>query len=810
MKAASVRLWLRWSWRDLRRRWLLVTALALIIAVGTGAYAGLGGTTAWRISSNDASYAALRMHDLRVRLPDGGFVAAGALAARVRGLPSASSVATAEERLVVPTQVDASSGGRTVLVPGDIVGMPADAPVDSLYVESGRGLPAADPTGSTAVLEAKFVADHHLPSEGDVVVSGGRRLHYVGTGYTPEYFRITGRSGQLLGETAFAVLFTSLATAQAVSGHAGQVNDLALRLVPGADRDRVQRDLAAAVAGLGATVTTADDDPVHRGLYADAHNDQKTWNMFALLILLGAAFAAFNLVTRMVEAQRRELGVGMALGVTPRALALRPLLVGVQVALVGVVAGIGAGWLMGVAMRREMAVLLPLPIWLTPFQTGRFAQAALLGLLIPIVATMLPLRRALQLQPVDAIRTGAFAAVGRGGRVATAVRRVRVPGRSYASMPLRNVLRAPRRTGLTALGIAAAVTCMVAVFGLLDTFVATGDRSAAEVERANPGRLTVTLDGVYPQDSAVVAALASAPQVAAVEKELRLPIRLSTKGHTLNAFTEVLDLRSRVWAPSVVAGDPARAADGILLSEKAAADLHVRPGGRVDVQHPVRTPTGFRLATTAMRVSGLHPNPLRPFTYVDVSRAGVFGLAGATNLLTVVPAAGVSQDQLLRALFDRPGVAAIEPATGFTTLLEHRLGQFTGILQVIQVATLLLALLIAFNTASLAADERVREQATMFAFGLPPRAVMAMAIAENAVMGLAGTLAGLGLGYLAMRWILGGFDTVMPDLSLLPVLSGRTVVTTMLLGVLVVALAPLLTARRQRRMDIPAALRVVE
>ena len=36
--------------------------------------------------------------------------------------------------------------------------------------------------------------------------------------------------------------------------------------------------------------------------------------MFAVLILLSAAFAAFNLIARLIEAQRRELGVGMALG----------------------------------------------------------------------------------------------------------------------------------------------------------------------------------------------------------------------------------------------------------------------------------------------------------------------------------------------------------------------------------------------------------------------------------------------------------------------------------------------------------------
>lgn len=800
MSRRSARLWWRWSVRDLRRHWLLVTALALVISIGTGAYAGLGGTTAWRLASNDASYTSLRMHDLRLQLPEGGFVRTGTLAAVVQGT---AGVATAEERLVVPTQVDASYGGRTVLVPGELVGAPSEAMVDVVHRVAGAGVAAG------AVLEAKFAADHGLPDRGTVAVSGGRTVRYVGTGYGPEYFRIVGRVGSMLGETGFAVLFVPLASAQALSGHPGTVNDLVLRLAPGADRAAVQAQLVRAATAFGATVTTRDDDPVRRGLYADARNDQKTWNMLALLILLGAAFAAFNLVTRMVDAQRRELGVGMALGVSPRLLALRPLLVGVQVAVLGVAAGIGVGWLMALAMRHEMAVLLPMPVWLTPFQTGRFLQAAALGLAIPLLATVLPLRRVLRLQPVDAIRTGAYGS-GSRSRLTALVRDLKLPGRSYLSMPLRNVARAPRRTALTALGVAAALTCMVTVLGLLDTFQATGRRSAAELERVNPDRLTVTLAALQPEGSPVVRGIAAAPGVGAVQPQLRLRTELVNGDKELESVTEVLDLRSGVWAPTISSGDLPAAADGIVLSEKAARDLGVDVGDTIQVRHPVRTPTGFRLATTTLRVSGLHPSPLRPFSYVDRSRAGLLGAAGVTNELVVVPAAGTTQDAVLRELFGRDGVTAVEAATSFSKMLDYRLGQFTGILRVIEIAALLLALLIAFNTASLAADERAREHATMFAFGLPGRTVTAMAMAENALIGLAGTAVGVGLGYLALRWIVAGFESVLPDLAVDPTIFGSTITATLALGVAAVALAPLLNVRKQHRMDVPSTLRVVE
>ncbi len=49
-------LWLRWSLRDLRARWVQVCAIAFIIAIGTGLYAGLSSTSQWRRVSYDASY----------------------------------------------------------------------------------------------------------------------------------------------------------------------------------------------------------------------------------------------------------------------------------------------------------------------------------------------------------------------------------------------------------------------------------------------------------------------------------------------------------------------------------------------------------------------------------------------------------------------------------------------------------------------------------------------------------------------------------------------------------------------------------
>ena len=88
--------WLRWTWRDLRARWLQVLAIALIIALGTGIFSGFGGQETWRTASYDLSYDSLNMYDLRMQLTDGNFVDSEELLATLNGI---EGVKTLETRL---------------------------------------------------------------------------------------------------------------------------------------------------------------------------------------------------------------------------------------------------------------------------------------------------------------------------------------------------------------------------------------------------------------------------------------------------------------------------------------------------------------------------------------------------------------------------------------------------------------------------------------------------------------------------------------------------------------------------------------
>lgn len=813
------RLWLRWSWRDLRHRRVQVVAIAVVIAIGTGLATGLSSVKAWRVASNDASFAALRYHSVRATLPEGGFAREGSLA---RAAARAPGAAAARERLVLPTQVDASRRGRVTLVPGVLIGQPIDRRpvVDGLAADRGRVLRPGEDGAPVAMLDHSFAAAHDLPPSGTLRLAGGHALRYVGWAFQPQFFLAgagagAGDASLGTGAAGFAPVFTSLATAQRIARRPGLVNEVVVRGRPGVGERalaaQLHAALAAALPGTGVTITLGSQEPAYRVLYKDADGDQKVYVVLAALVLLGAALAAYNLTSRTVQAQRREIGIGMALGAPPSRLALRPLLMGAEIALLGVVLGVGMGLAVERLYRSLLFSLLPLPVTDTPFQLGNFVAGAALGIALPLLGVALPVRRVVRMRPIEAIRVGFRAAAG--GGLAPLLARLRLPGDSLVQMPLRNVVRAPRRTLVTVLGIGLIVALVVTFSGLIDSFLRPLDRARAEIQRVAPDRLAVSLDRFRPVAGSEVRGISRARLVASARPQSRFPVTLSRGGRSIDAVLTVFDPAAPGWLPSLRAGAFGPRSGGILLAPQAAEDLGVRPGARIAVRHPRLGPGGrVGFATSSVRVDGLHGGTLRTFAYgAEAAWGRLTGLGGLANQVEVVPARGVSQQRATRALFALPGVASVQsPAAPFESIDDY-MDRFLGFIYATEAFILLLALLVAFNSAAISADERRREHATMFAYGVPVRTVLAQGVAENGVLGLLAGAVGLLVGVGLVGWMVATIiPETVPDLEVTVVVSARTLLVAVAVGVVACALAPLLTARRLRRMDVASTLRVME
>jgi putative ABC transport system permease protein len=231
----------------------------------------------------------------------------------------------------------------------------------------------------------------------------------------------------------------------------------------------------------------------------------------------------------------------------------------------------------------------------------------------------------------------------------------------------------------------------------------------------------------------------------------------------------------------------------------------------VTLRHPRREGLGYAFVESQLPVAAIHGNPYRFIVYMDISHADLFALDGIVNTLSVVPVPGVTNDDLKQELFARPAVAAVESVQDVADNVRDAIEEFLGFLYVVQAAILVLAVLIAFNSTSISADERRREHATMFAFGLPVRTVLGLIMIESLIIGVIGTAVGVLAGRVLLQWLITVLiPETVPDLGVIIDVTPSTYLVALVLGVLAVALAPVLTVRRLRRMDIPATLRVVE
>jgi putative ABC transport system permease protein len=232
----------------------------------------------------------------------------------------------------------------------------------------------------------------------------------------------------------------------------------------------------------------------------------------------------------------------------------------------------------------------------------------------------------------------------------------------------------------------------------------------------------------------------------------------------------------------------------------------------VAVRLPLRTgPVSYAFETMDLTVSGINGHPFRSVAYMSTAHAALLGLDGLANVVSVVPDVGVEIGDLQAEFLAVGEVTSVQRADSMARLMEDLMAQFVGVFQVLEVVVLLLAVLIAFNAASIAVDERKREHATMFAYGVRRRTVVFMLVLESGVIGVVATVIGLLGGFALFQYFITQWAKTMPEIAIPVEMSPATLLWAVGVGVFAVGLAPLLSApRKLRKMDLPSTLRVME
>ena len=679
------------------------------------------------------------------------------------------------------------------------------------------------------------------------------------TKQAPRTYTITGI---VRWETADSPLGASITlfdldTAQRVLGEPGKVDEIDVAAAAGVSQQAMVDRLRAALPdrGLdvitGAKITEEGQDAVRRALgFFDTF-----LLVFAAVALFVGSFLIFNTFSIVVAQRMRELALLRAVGAS-RAQVVRSVLgESLVIGAVASVTGLGAGIGLAVVLRAMLKALgIDIPstgLLVTP---RTVAASILVGVVITLVAALVPAWKAGKVAPVTALRAvetdeqtrsgrragtgavvlagglallllGLFADVGNrvalvGAGAAVLFVGVAVVG-PLLSRPLSRVIGAPLRwrgaAGLLARNnamrnpkrtssAAAALMIGVALVALISVMAASMKASAAAVvDRAMRADFVVgTSSGGQPGGVAgfsptLQQTLSRLPEVASSTGVRAGTVRIEGS----SAIVLAVDPRhvDELFDVGVKQGNvAAMTPTGLAISQHAADAARLRLGDPLAVQFST---TGTRTFTVQAIYAAreLAGDYVLPLVAAEHNFSSQLDFQVYVKLAPGVSAAAgrAAIDAVLRAY---PS-ATLMDRTEYKQQQEAQIDQLLNMVYGLLALALIIALIGIANTLALSIYERTRELGLLRAVGMTRGQLRATVRAESVIIALLGAVEGLVVGTLFGWAVVAALRS--QGVSRLSVPVTQLVVIAVLAGLagVVAAAAP---GRRAARLDVLRAI----
>lgn len=261
-------------------------------------------------------------------------------------------------------------------------------------------------------------------------------------------------------------------------------------------------------------------------------------------------------------------------------------------------------------------------------------------------------------------------------------------------------------------------------------------------------------------------------------------------------------------------GSAPSASGEVVINESAATAGNLKIGDKTTVRFPDPVPVTIVGLVKFGASDGLGGTTYAGMTLADAQK--YLGYPGKVSTITVAARPGVSQAELVASI--KPllptGVAVLTGAQVTEDLNEQInsgfLGFFTTFLLVFAFIAVIVASFSIYNTFSVIVAQRTRESALLRALGASRGQVMGSLAIEALIIGLISSVVGIGAGILlatGLKALLDHSGSGLPPGGL--VITGMTIIVSLLVGVIVTFLASVLPAIRASRVSPLAALRDV-
>ncbi|GAA2594161.1 ABC transporter permease [Winogradskya consettensis] len=646
------------------------------------------------------------------------------------------------------------------------------------------------------------------------------------------------------------VAFTEPVAQKLMLGRTGILSSIRVQAAAGVTPEQLRDDVAAAL-GSGYKVRTGEQ------MAQDNAAGLKEGLSFVNQILLGFAgvalfvgvFLILNTFSIIVAQRTRELALMRALGAGRRQVITSVMVEAVVIGLLASILGLAAGVGVGALLTKLFDTFAGGGLQLAPVGVPLAAviSSFTVGLVVTVVAAVLPALRASRIAPIAAMQdvatpdrpltaisvtggavtaagaaalgTGLFADAGSadlwlilGGVLVTFIGValltplisrpvISVLGRLFSwSLPGRlgrlNSARNPRRTAITAAALMVGIALVTGVTVVMDSAKSSLRAEAARVLKAE---IIISGDQNGPRpptyDPAVVTSAATIPGVRAAAALWNDQVSIDGAQTWVDATDDLPQL-----ATAFGAGQQAPLRDDqIVVSRPEATERGWRTGSQVTIQASRGDPRTYTVAAVfaedALPGSIIMPAAATKDFGITQPILGFVRLDQGTTVDAVLP-------QIKTLLADSPEVSA----TDANAFVEQQVSTFDTIITMIQVLlalAILIAVLGVINTLALSVLERTRELGLLRAVGLGRAQTMRMITVEAVVISVFGALLGVvvgaGLGTAVTRALENDGITEL-------VLPWSRMATYLLLAALVGVIAAVIPAIRAARLNILGAI----
>lgn len=715
-----------------------------------------------------------------------------------RQIAALPGVAEVETTVVFDVTLDIPEVAEPVI--GRIIGLPDSGQphLNRLTLRQGRFVEPGE-TNEALVSEAFAKARKLKPGDRLAAILNGKReiLVIVGVVLSPEYIFST-RGGVLPDDKGFGVFWMGRQRLAAAFDMEGAFNHAVLRLAPGGAEAPLIAALDRLLDPYGARGAHGRDEQLSHKILSQEINQQKTMaTVFPTIFLAVAAFLLNVVLSRQVATQRGEIAALKALGYADAAIAVHYLKLVLVIVLAGIAMGLVLGVWLGYRMTAMYTDFFHFPLLIYRLQPWIALTAAGVSGLAALGGAYATLRAIMRLAPAEAMRPPAPARYRRMLLERLGLEHWLSP---QTRMIVRTLERRPLRAALTTFGIACSLAVIVAgiFWGDAIDYLVAVQFNAAERE-------DVQIVFAEPVSGRARHEIAHLPGVLFAESNRSVPVRLRAGHHSyLTAVSglpadarlrRLLDTRLRqVILP----------ADGLLLTDRLAQKLGVKPGDLVQVE----VLEGNRIRRDA-RVAGVVSDLIGLSAYMDIAALNRLMGEGDSISAVAVTLDPVMADKFYAALKEMPRVATVAIKTEMLRSFRETNARFvlffTAIVTVFAAA---ITVGVVYNSARIALAERAWELASLRVLGFTRREVSTLLLGELAVELLAAIPLGLWQGYLlaAMIVALIQHDTIALPVIIEPHTYAYAALTTLAAGVA----SALIVRHRIDRLDLVAVLKTRE